>query len=454
MKKHSTAIITAVSFTVAILLALFIGDIGDNIRAFIRILEMPGILLTDPLSINRYEGGNLNALILNLFLTTGLSLLVVKFSKTPFEGGVIASIFTVAGFTFIGKNVFNVIPLYIGVMLYAKFKKTALKDSMIALLLASGFAPIVSYLLFGIGVSHIELGIRIPMAIAVGIFSGFLIPIVASHAINFHKGYNLYNVGFTMGLLAVGAHGILRSLGIHVQPMGAPIEGYPNYTWFLMLAIALLCIGMIILAFIYDKDVIKKHKLILNETGQLASNFSQIAGQPATMFNMGLVGLISLIVLVPILIVVDIPFLGILGAGVFTIIGFGAFGKHPLNILPIFAGTILGFLVISMIDSPFTNLLPSDNPYGAYRSSISIHAYTGAILFATTLAPISKKFGWIAGIIAGFYHMMIVVIGGNFQGGFNLYNNGWMGGFVVATTMPVFAAFSEKFKLKKKHEPV
>jgi len=454
MKKNAKTILTALSFTVAILLALFIGDVSDNIRSFLRILETPGILLTDPLSINRYDGGNLNALILNLFLTTGISLLIVKFSKVPFEGGVIASILTVAGFTFIGKNSFNVIPLYVGVMLYAKFKKSPLKDSMIVLLLASGLAPIVSYLIFGLGLSHLHLGIRVPLGLTAGVIAGFFIPMIAAHVIHFHKGYNLYNVGFTMGLLAVGVHGILRSFGIHVQPVAAPLEGYPDYTWFLMLAIALLCIGMISLAFIYDPNVLQKYKLILKETGQLASNFSQIGGQPATMLNMGLLGLLSLILLVPILIIVDIPFLGIMGAGVLTIIGFGAFGKHPLNVLPIFAGTILGFFVISMINSPFTNLLPSDNPYGAYRSSISVHAYTGAILFATALAPISKKFGWVAGVIIGFYHMMIVVIGGNFQGGFNLYNNGWMAGFAVATTLPIFTAFSEKFKLKKKNEPV
>ena len=446
MKKRSKTTLTTVAFVVGILLALLIGNWSDNIRSFVRILESPGLLLTDPLSINRYESGNLNALILNLFLTTGLSLLIVKFSKTPFEGGVIASIFTVAGFTFIGKNVLNVIPLYVGVMLYSKFKQTALKDSMIALLLSSGFAPIVSYLIFGLGVSHLPVAVRIPMGLTAGVIAGFFIPMVATHAINFHKGYNLYNVGFTMGLLAVGAHGILRSFGIHVQPVGAPLDGYPDYTLFLMLAITTLSIGMIILAFIYDQDVLKKYKLILDETGQLSSNFSQIGGQPATMLNMGILGLISLILLIPILMIVEIPFLGILGAGVLTIIGFGAFGKHPLNTLPIFAGTLIGFFVISMVDSPFTTLLPSDNPYGAYRSSISIHAYTGAILFATTLAPLSKKFGWKAGVIAGFYHMMIVVIGGNFQGGFNLYNNGWMGGFVVATTMPIFEAFSERRK--------
>jgi len=450
MKNYSKTMITTIAFIATILLALFIGDVGDNIRAFLRLLEGPGLLLTDHLSINRDYGGNMNGQIINTFLTTGLSLIVVKLSKTPFEGGVIASIFTVAGFTFIGKNVWNVIPVYLGVMLYAKFRKTEVKDSMIALLLASGFAPVVSYLMFGVGMSHIDLPIRIFLSLTVGLASGFLIPTIAAHAFNFHKGFNLYNVGFTMGLTAVGAHGILRSFGIHVQPVIAPLENYPDYTLFLMLSIAALSIGMIILAFIFDKNVIDKYKALLNETGQLPSNFSQSAGQPAVMFNMGIMGLLSLMLLIPILIIVDIPFLSILVAGVFTIIGFAAFGKHPLNCIPIFAGTIIGFIVISMIDSPFTNLLPSNHPEAAYRSTIGIHGYTAAILFSTTLAPISKEFGWKAGVIAGFYHMMVIVIGGNFQGGFNLYNNGWMGGFVAATTVPVFLAFQEKRLAKKK----
>ena len=442
--------ITTLAFTIIILLALFIGDIGDNIRAFIRILEAPGILLTDPLGINRNYGGNLNGLILNTFLTTGLSLIIVKLSKTPFEGVIMASIFTVAGFTFIGKNVWNVIPLYLGVMLYSKFKKTELKHSMAPLLLSSGIAPVASYLIFGAGVSNIPLEIRVPLALTAGIITGFLIPIVATQALKFHAGFNLYNIGFTMGLLAVGVHGILRSFGIHVQPVGVPLEGYPDYTWFLMLALIVLSGGMIILAFILDKNVLSKYKLILQETGQLSSNFTQIAEQPAVLLNMGIMGLLSLIVVAPILIIIDIPFLSILVAGVMTIIGFAAFGKHPLNTLPIFAGTMLGFFVIRAIDSPFTTLIPSNNPYGAYLSSINIHAYTCAILFATCLAPISKKYGWHAGVIAGFFHMTIVVIGGNFQGGFNLYNNGWVAGFVAGILVPIFEAFKrEPEKLKQ-----
>jgi len=450
MLKNKITIITTFSFLLIIILATLVGSPRENIDAFLRILQTPGLLLTDHIGINRDFGGNLNGLIINTFLTTGLSLLIVKFSKTPFEGGVIASVFTVAGFTFIGKNVLNVIPVYVGVMLFAQFKKSPLKDSMVALLLASGFAPVVSYLIYGIGMSHVPITIRIPLGIGAGLFAGFLIPIVAANAFKFHNGFNLYNVGFTMGLLALGTHGILRSFGIHVQPVAVPLADYPDYTVFLLGTAALISVAMIILAFALDANVVKSYNRLLKQTGQLPANFSQSAGQPAVLLNMGILGLLSIAVIVPMLLILDIPALSIMLAGLYTIVGFGAFGKHPLNVIPIMAGAALGFVAIYFIDSPFTTLLPSTNPDGAYLSSINIHGYTGAILFATTLAPISKEFGFKAGIIAGFYHMMVIVIGGNFQGGFNLYNNGWMGGIVAATTFPIFLAFKERRNLKTK----
>ena len=444
MKKNTITKITALSFVIIILLALFIGNVNDNFRALIRILESPGILLSDSIAINRYYNGIINGFVLNLFLTVGLCLILVKISKVPFEGVIIAGVFTVAGFTFIGKNVWNVIPIFIGVILYSKFKSIELKAVMPALLFGTGIAPIASYIIFSSAVSHISLGIRIPAAIAAGIVMGFLIPIIAPQALKFHGGFNLYNIGFTMGLLAVAAHGLLRTFGIHVRSVGVPLEDYPDYTWHLMLALAALSFGMIILAFILDKNVLEKHKLILKQTGQLAANFSESAGQSAVLLNMGIMGLISLIVIIPVLVIADIPLLAILVSGILTVIGFGAFGKHPLNCLPIMAGTIIAFLVIRTIDSPFTSLTPTDNPDGPYLSPLNLHAYTCGILFATCLAPISKKYGWKAGIISGFFHMTIVILGGNFQGGFNLYNNGWVAGLVGGILVPIFAAFKKE----------
>jgi len=121
--------------------------------------------------------------------------------------------------------------------------------------------------------------------------------------------------------------------------------------------------------------------------------------------------------------------------------GFAAFGKHPLNIFPIIIGTLLGFFVLRAIYSPFTLLNPTTNPYGAYYSSINIHVFISGIFFATCLAPISKEYGWRAGIITGFFHMTIVMLVRSFQGGFNLYNNGFAAGFVGGMLVPIFEAF-------------
>jgi len=446
MKKNTITIITVLSFLLIILLALFIGDVGDNFNALMRILKAPGILLTDSIAVNRYYNGILNGFVLNLFLTVGLCLIVVKKSKAPFRGVVIAGVFTVAGFTFIGKNAWNILPIFTGVFLYSKYKNIELKSVIPALLFGTGIAPIASYLIFGAALSHFPLVIRIPAAIAAGIIMGFLIPVVAPQALKFHGGFNVYNIGFTMGLLAVAAHGILRTFGVHVQSIGVPLEDYPSYTWHIMLALTTLSISLIVLAFILDKNVLDKYKLILKETGQAAANFSDIAGQPAVLLNMGIMGLISLIVVIPVLIIADIPLLAILVAGILTIIGFAASGKHPVNCLPIMAGAMVAFLLIRVVNSPFTSLMPTDNPDGAYLSPLNIHAYTCAILFATCLAPISKEYGWKAGIITGFFHMTILILGGNFQGGFNLYNNGWVAGLVAGTLVPIFQVFRKEPK--------
>ena len=115
--------------------------------------------------------------------------------------------------------------------------------------------------------------------------------------------------------------------------------------------------------------------------------------------------------------------------GVLTVMGFGAFGKHPRNVIPIFIGVLtLGF---------FT-------PYD--------HTSTTAVLaglFGTTLAPIAGYFGAVPGILAGFIHMTMVLNVGVLHSGVNLYNNGFSGGFVAAILVPVLEIVQMRHLLPK-----
>jgi len=98
-------------------------------------------------------------------------------------------------------------------------------------------------------------------------------------------------------------------------------------------------------------------------------------------------------------------------AGIFTVVGFGALGKHPRNILPIMIGVYL-------ICFP----------------KVWDHADPGpllSVLFCTTLAPFAGKFGFFAGIIAGMLHLPMVMHVGGIHGYMNLYNNGFAGGLAM-----------------------
>lgn len=448
MKKYKVTIITIILFAIAICLALFIGDIGTNLESFWAIQRSQGILLSDHMII-----GNLNATILNVLITVGLNLIIVKSFKVKLEGPVIAGLLTIAGFAFIGKNVWNALPIYLGVITYAKFKKVEMSSLMAIMLLSSGISPLVSYLVNGYGmIDALPYFIaRLPIAIGSGMVAGFLIPIVYIQALKFHNGMNLYNTGFTMGLIAVLAHGILRSLGVAVRFVPAPIRDsygnlvYPDYTWQLFLIIGLISITLIILAYCLDSKVHQQYKKILSSTGALVSNFPKALGYPVVFLNMGIMGLVVLTIAFPLILILQIPFLGVIAAASLTIIGFAAFGKHPRNTIPIMVGTLIGLTIIVLINSNQTLLNADNSPNG---SLINMQVLVSGVFFATCLAPLSKEYGIIQGIIAGIVHMLIVMIARSFQGGFDLYNNGFAAGFVAGILVPIFETFRKDDKLE------
>ncbi|WP_295884651.1 DUF1576 domain-containing protein [uncultured Thiohalocapsa sp.] len=123
---------------------------------------------------------------------------------------------------------------------------------------------------------------------------------------------------------------------------------------------------------------------------------------------------------------VSIPLAAVTGlviGALLSVAGFGAFGKHVLNISPIMAGVFLGTLL---------------KPLGAADPSLQL-----AALFATNLAPIAGHFGWHWGVVAGFTHSSAALTVGGAHGGLNLYNNGFAAGIVASILAPVAFAIRE-----------
>lgn len=103
--------------------------------------------------------------------------------------------------------------------------------------------------------------------------------------------------------------------------------------------------------------------------------------------------------------------------------GFGAFGKHPKNVLPVMGGAVLAALLLVAVPVTSPGVLL-------------------ATLLCTCLAPVAGQFGWGWGVAAGFIHMTIVQNTSILHGGMNLYNNGFAAGLVCILLIPIIKSIS------------
>jgi len=373
------------------------------------IIVAPSILVTD-----YFEIANIGSTLFNSGLLMVVSIGIAKKSQVNMNGPLIAAILTIGGFALFGKNPYNIIPILVGVFLYSRVQKEKFNKFILPAFFGTALGPMVSQVSFGYDFPIIQ---GMALGVIFGIIAGFVLPSLAAHFIRFHQGFNLYNIGFTCGVTGMFFMAVFRAFGYNHE--GALFVSSGNNPTF-SLYLGLLFLSFIIIGLYYNRWNFKGYKNLLTHAGQLVTDFVTLNGFGVTMINMGILGLISTLYVVMVNGELNGPIIG----GIFTIVGFGAFGKHTKNILPIFVGIYLATL-FNIWDVNSTGAL------------------LGA-LFGTTLAPISGRFGWQYGVLAGFLHMAVVMNVGVVHGGMNLYNNGFSGGFVAAFLVPIITSLKKE----------
>lgn len=412
LHKEDKLMILSVFPITFLLFGLFLcGSAETLIQGLKTILLSPTILITDFLEIGGLGPSFVNAALIGFF-----NLYLLKKYKLRINGLLIAAFMTVLGFAFFGKNLFNILPIYAGGYLYCRYQKIAMKNIILIIMFGTALAPIVSEMAFG---HRLPLGYSIPLGIVLGGLIGFIIVPLSSHMLKFHDGYNLYNIGFTAGIIGTVFTSILRSFQMEIKPEN--ILYLDDFTHIASL-LAILFLYLIVIGIVLNKELLNNYYRIFKFKGRTITDFTQLVGYGMTFFNMGVMGLVSLIYVLGVGGVINGPVL----AGVFTVVGFSAFGKQPKNCFPIVLGVVLTALLFGK-DLSSTGMIIS-------------------VLFSTTLAPIAGTYGVFAGIFAGALHLSIVSNIGVIHGGINLYNNGFSGGLVAAFIVPIIDAFKRESK--------
>ena len=202
-------VILSVLYLFFIVFAFFLDSPSEVFNGLKSIILSSDILITDYMEV-----GGIGAALVNAALTSLLSLLLLIIIGIKPNGSTIMSLWLMTGFSFLGKNIFNIWPIILGVYLFSRYQKEPFLNYTLVALLGTSLSPVVSQISFG---NNQYSPIAITSGILLGIIVGFVLPPIASHSIKAHNGYNLYNIGFASGLLATLLMSIMRGLGIDLD---------------------------------------------------------------------------------------------------------------------------------------------------------------------------------------------------------------------------------------------
>lgn len=421
-ERSSDFVCTILALFSAMMIAFaFVANTPAEIASgLLNILRNPAGLITDYIEIGTIGGAFFNAGLLMLF-----SVVILRKAHLPFTGTSIASSFLMSGFALFGKNLLNVLPIMAGVYIYAKFRHESFRKFIYVAIFGTSLSPIVTEVGLLLGSSSST--IAVISAVLIGILIGFVLPPIAAYTLRVHQGYNLYNVGFAAGLIGLVIVSIMRSFGYVFEPRMQWSAGNNFILGAFLLAAFLM---LIIAGFIANGKSFKGIVHIMRHSGRAIADFVVMDGAPVSIMNMGIVGLFATFYVIAVGGALNGPTIG----GIFTIAGFGAYGKHLKNIIWVMLGVIISSLCMVW--------------------SLSDPSVLLAALFSTCLAPIAGHFGAIWGVVAGIIHSSVVLNVGVLYGGLNLYNNGFAAGLVCIVLLPLMNAIRENKRgtFDAKHE--
>lgn len=395
--------------------AFLLATPEEIIQGMKTIIWSKDALITDYFKLAGHGAAFFNAAMV---LTIGI--ILVNIAKLPYTGITVAALSIDVCFGFWGKNPVNILPIFLGVLLYAKLHKAPISRYLYTGLFGACLSPLITEFMYKL---PFEFGVKLALTIVFGTLIGLMLPPLSSHTVSMHMGYNLYNVGFSAGILAFAIVCILRSFSLEIEPAFIWQEGvHPGIT----IGVYLYFIITFFFGLWLKEGNAKGLRKVLKHPGRAIADFVIMDGPGVTLMNMAILGIVT----ETILLLVGGDMAGPVQGAVFMAFGYGAFGGHIRNYLPVLCGVFL-----SCFFTQYTITTP-----GILIASV----------FAIGLAPIAGQFGPIPGVIAGILHAAIVMYTTQMYGGLNLYNNGFSCGWVAIIMIPLIESFMSRFEHGKK----
>ena len=440
--KKSSWFIKAICFNYSIcfFVASFAATVYLNLwghvwKDFLKLMVLPGPLVTDYFMLGNIASAFLNAGICGMTFT--LLMIVLKTECRP---SYLAGYFLVVAHCFYGLNFLNMWPPVLGILLFTKIFKIGFRHNLDMAMFSTAFGPFISEMLFRYHVWDYYIAYEIQVSvlgfiyvIIFSIFLGFAIPAMLPGALKLHKGFNLYNGGLAFGLLGLFIYAFMyKTMGIeppHATP--TPNVVYASHTnsyqifstWFFVIVFALF----ILWGWYLNGKSFNGYKELLKSTGHTADFFAEY-GAAKVIMNIGFYGFLVFTYFLLVISFTDgAGFTGPTVGVILAALTFSSQGQHPANVWPIF----VGYMVLSLFVTIMCSISGLDIPW-----TLSTQGYINGAAFATGLCPIAGRYGRRYGVIAGILAAILCTSTSSMHGGLMLYNGGLTTGITALIMVP------------------
>lgn len=405
-------------FTLAFAVAAVISpDRGEMLSGLKNIYTTPAQVTKDYFEVGSVSAAFANACLMGIVCSALFMLPGAQANGVSF----MAFSLTV-GFCFWGMTLVNVIPTFLGVILYCLVKKEPVHKNVNLMLFSTGIAPLVTDMM--LRYPGLELHGYTPASVVwglvIGIIIGFLTPMLCAYMPNCHKGFSLYNAALAMGTIAFFMRAFLYTfLGGALPPVEAvlgPSRPVVFYTFFGVTFGLCILLGLWMNGWSF-----KGYGKLLRASGY-KTDYGTEFGPALTVMNIGIYGLFLCLYYT----LVRGSLNGVTFGLILCMVSCAVAGSHPGNVWPIMVGYVLASLLSGA-------LFQGEN----FGLAINAQAILVGMCYANGLSPISGKYGWQYGLIAGMLHYVLVTCVPALHGGYLLYNGGFTAGLVCMFFVPV-----------------
>jgi hypothetical protein len=290
------------------------------------------------------------------------------------------------------------------------------------MLFSTGLAPLMSELLFRyphaqeIGFN----GLGLVLAVIIGGFVGFSLPVGLANSPKIHKGFTLYSAALPVGMTAFFLNAALfKTTGFELPELADTL----TFTAPVICNVfCILLFGSCIVAARLMGCTMKAYWRLLTDDKTIW-DFSSYYGKHVFLMNVGVFGLFIL----GYYNMIGAPMNGVTFGIIICMLATCNSGSHPGNVWPI----MLGYLLANIVFGTFSSLIG-----GNFVAPLSSQSIIVGLCYANGLSPIADKYGWKQGVIAAFLHYLLVTSVPNLHGGFCLYNGGFTTALVCLLMIP------------------